>query len=42
MFNDSVLLITGGTGSFGNALLQVILKSNVREIRIFSRDEKTR
>ena len=40
MFNDSVLLITGGTGSFGNALLQVILKSNVREIRIFSRDEK--
>tara|TARA_B110000483_G_scaffold240933_1_gene322664 strand:- start:30 stop:1058 length:1029 start_codon:yes stop_codon:yes gene_type:complete len=40
MFNDSVLLITGGTGSFGNAVLRVILKSNIREIRIFSRDEK--
>ena len=40
MFNDKVLLITGGTGSFGNAVLDGFLDSNVREIRIFSRDEK--
>jgi len=40
MFDNSVLLITGGTGSFGNAVLQVVLKSDIREIRIFSRDEK--
>ena len=40
MFNDKVLLITGGTGSFGNAVLDSFLDSNVREIRIFSRDEK--
>lgn len=40
MFNDKVLLITGGTGSFGNAVLSRFLDSNVREIRIFSRDEK--
>jgi UDP-N-acetylglucosamine 4,6-dehydratase/5-epimerase len=39
MFNDKVLLITGGTGSFGNAVLQRFLATNVREIRIFSRDE---
>lgn len=40
MFTDQVLLITGGTGSFGNAVLRMFLESNVKEIRIFSRDEK--
>ncbi|MCK5819382.1 MAG: polysaccharide biosynthesis protein [Psychromonas sp.] len=40
MFNNKVLLITGGTGSFGNAVLDRFLISEVKEIRIFSRDEK--
>lgn len=40
MFDDKVLLITGGTGSFGNAVLRRFLSSDLREIRIFSRDEK--
>jgi UDP-glucose 4-epimerase len=40
MFKDKVLLITGGTGSFGNAVLRRFLNSTVAEIRIFSRDEK--
>ena len=40
MFNNRVLLITGGTGSFGNAVLRRFLKSDLKEIRIFSRDEK--
>ena len=40
LFNDSSLLITGGTGSFGNAILRRFLDSDLREIRIFSRDEK--
>jgi len=40
MFNDKVLMITGGTGSFGNTVLKRFLSTNVREIRIFSRDEK--
>ena len=40
MFSDKVLMITGGTGSFGNAVLGRFLGSDVREIRIFSRDEK--
>jgi UDP-N-acetylglucosamine 4,6-dehydratase/5-epimerase len=40
MFNNEVLLITGGTGSFGNTVLKRFLKTDVREIRIFSRDEK--
>jgi UDP-glucose 4-epimerase len=40
MFNDRVLLITGGTGSFGKAVLKRFLASDLREIRIFSRDEK--
>lgn len=40
MFNDKILLITGGTGSFGNTVLNRFLKTDVREIRIFSRDEK--
>jgi len=40
MFKDKTLLITGGTGSFGNAVLRRFLDSDLREIRIFSRDEK--
>jgi len=40
MYEDKILLITGGTGSFGNAVLQKFLNSNLKEIRIFSRDEK--
>ncbi len=40
MFKDKVLLITGGTGSFGNAVLNRFLHSDFAEIRIFSRDEK--
>jgi UDP-N-acetylglucosamine 4,6-dehydratase len=40
MFNNMILLITGGTGSFGNAVLNRFLHSNISEIRIFSRDEK--
>jgi len=39
MFKDEVLLISGGTGSFGNAVLRVFLKTDIKEIRIFSRDE---
>ncbi|MGK5062599.1 polysaccharide biosynthesis protein [Janthinobacterium sp. LB3P112] len=40
MFKDKVLLITGGTGSFGNAVLKRFLNTSIGEIRIFSRDEK--
>lgn len=40
MFTDKTLLITGGTGSFGNAVLRRFLDSDLREIHIFSRDEK--
>jgi len=40
MFENKVLLITGGTGSFGNAVLNRFLKTDIKEIRIFSRDEK--
>lgn len=40
MFKEKILLITGGTGSFGNAVLRRFLSSDIREIRIFSRDEK--
>jgi len=40
VFNNKVLMITGGTGSFGNAVLRRFLSTDVREIRIFSRDEK--
>jgi len=39
-FYDKVLLITGGTGTFGNAVLRRFLDSDIREIRVFSRDEK--
>ena len=39
-FKDKTLLITGGTGSFGNAVLKRFLDTDIHEIRIFSRDEK--
>jgi len=39
-FKNKTLLITGGTGSFGNAVLNKFIDSNINEIRIFSRDEK--
>ena len=42
MFKDKVLLITGGTGSFGNAVLNRFLDTDIREIRIFKRDEKSK
>lgn len=42
MFLNKILLITGGTGSFGNAVLRRFLDSDLREIRILSRDEKNR
>ena len=40
MFEGKTLLITGGTGSFGNAVLRRFLQTDIGEIRIFSRDEK--
>lgn len=40
MFDEKVLLITGGTGTFGTAITRRLLDSNIKEIRIFSRDEK--
>ena len=40
MFAGKTLLITGGTGSFGNAVLKRFLDTDIKEIRIFSRDEK--
>lgn len=40
LFKDKILLITGGTGSFGNAVLRRFLDTDIKEIRIFSRDEK--
>lgn len=40
MFKDKVLMITGGTGSFGNAVLKRFIESDIKEVRIFSRDEK--
>ncbi|MEG1300980.1 MAG: polysaccharide biosynthesis protein, partial [Erysipelotrichaceae bacterium] len=39
IFKDKTLLITGGTGSFGNAVLDRFLATDIKEIRIFSRDE---
>ncbi len=42
MFKNKVLLITGGTGSFGNAVLKRFIDSDFKEIRIFSRDEKSK
>ena len=41
-FDKKTILITGGTGSFGNAMVKKLIKMKVKEIRIFSRDEKTR
>ena len=40
LFHNKILMITGGTGSFGNAILKRFLKTDIAEIRIFSRDEK--
>ncbi len=40
MFKDKILLITGGTGSFGSAVLKRFLNTDIKEIRVFSRDEK--
>ena len=40
LFKDKTLMITGGTGSFGNAVLNRFLKTDIGEIRVFSRDEK--
>ena len=40
IFKDKILMITGGTGSFGNAVLKRFLRTDIGEIRIFSRDEK--
>ena len=40
IFNDKIICITGGTGSFGHAVLHRFLDSDIAEIRIFSRDEK--
>ncbi|MBP6422225.1 MAG: polysaccharide biosynthesis protein, partial [Propionivibrio sp.] len=40
MFQEKVLLISGGTGSFGNAVLRRFLQTDIGEIRILSRDEK--
>ena len=40
MFAGKTILITGGTGSFGNAVLRRFLNTDIREIRVFSRDEK--
>ena len=42
MFKDKILLITGGTGSFGKTVLKRLLDSDIKEIRIFSRDEKNK
>jgi len=40
MFKNKTIIVTGGTGSFGNAVLNRFLNTDVKEIRIFSRDEK--
>lgn len=42
IFKNKTLLITGGTGSFGNAIIKRFLNTGIKEIRIFSRDEKSR
>ena len=42
VFKDKTLLITGGTGSFGNAVIKKFLDTGIKEIRIFSRDKKNR
>ena len=40
MFKNKILMITGGTGSFGNAVVSKFLNTDIKEIRIFSQDEK--
>lgn len=40
MFKDKTILITGGTGSFGQAVMNRFLETDIKEIRVFSRDEK--
>ena len=40
LFKDKILMVTGGTGSFGNAVVRRFLNSDIKEIRILSRDEK--
>ena len=40
MFTNKVLWISGGTGTFGNSVLRRFINTNIREVRIFSRDEK--
>ena len=40
IFENKTLMITGGTGSFGNAVLNRFLATDIKEIRVFSRDEK--
>ena len=40
IFDNKILLITGGTGSFGNAMVKKLLQTSIKEIRIFSRDEQ--
>ena len=40
MFKNKVLLLSGGTGSFGNAVMKRFLNTEIKEIRVFSRDEK--
>ena len=40
MYSDKTILVTGGTGSFGNALVKRLINTDIKEIRIFSRDEK--
>jgi len=42
IFRDAVLLITGGTGTFGNAVLRRFLQTSVKEIRVFSRMKRSR
>ena len=42
IFNNKKILITGGTGSFGNAFVRKLIKYKIKEIRIFSRDEKNK
>ena len=42
MFSNKILMITGGTGSFGNAVLNRFIETDIKEIRIFSRDEKNK
>lgn len=42
IFKDKVLLVTGGTGTFGNAVVRRFLNTDIKEIRIFSRDEKNK